>query len=201
MFLWWKPRCWLTKRIISWQKGALARVSNGFRSAAARCVANGRILISHFEESRFPVQESWFPNENCVWFDHLNHTASHERMFSQNIDMLATRILADDWTRMKAEEDETSVLMQKIVIFHTKIVILHTKLIIFVAEFIIFSVSGPTTIQCTRPRRRAFSSVCCRRARRWPSICRGRGTFCYSPGGNMDTYAKRHNVIYMPSSW
>ena len=34
--------------------------------------------------------------------------ASHERMFSQNIDTLANRILADDWTEMKVEEDETS---------------------------------------------------------------------------------------------
>eukprot|EP01044_Picomonas_judraskeda_P011692 COSAG03_NODE_1615_length_3767_cov_3581.553435_2_plen_607_part_00 len=34
--------------------------------------------------------------------------ASHERMFSQNIDTLAARILSDDWTEMRAEEDETA---------------------------------------------------------------------------------------------
>lgn len=34
--------------------------------------------------------------------------ASHERMFSQNIDTLADRILADDWADMRVEEDEAS---------------------------------------------------------------------------------------------
>eukprot|EP01043_Picozoa_sp_COSAG02_P056940 COSAG02_NODE_6832_length_3339_cov_20.969753_2_plen_576_part_00 len=34
--------------------------------------------------------------------------ASHERMFSQNIDTLAKRILADDWADMRVEEDDTS---------------------------------------------------------------------------------------------
>ena len=33
---------------------------------------------------------------------------SHERMFSQNIDTLSNRILADDWLEMRAEEDETA---------------------------------------------------------------------------------------------